>query len=53
MSPEAAAVVTIVVRALMLGGLALAVWSIQRDLRAAWPRIVELFTEEEQTDDDA
>ena len=31
------------VRAFMLGALAFAIWSIQRDVRAAWPRIVELW----------
>ena len=31
------------VRAFMLGALAFAIWSIQRDVRTAWPRIVELW----------
>lgn len=31
------------VRAFMLGALAFAIWSIQRDVRNAWPRIVELW----------
>ena len=38
------------VRAFMLGALAFAIWSIQRDVRAAWPRIVELFKERNDHD---
>ncbi len=33
------------VSAFMLGALAFAIWSIQRDVRTAWPRIVELWRE--------
>lgn len=36
-------VITFVVRAFMLATGAFALWSIQRDVRAAWPRIVELW----------
>ncbi len=35
--------ITWAVRAFMLGALAFAVWSIQRDVRAAWRRSVELW----------
>lgn len=53
MSAEAAAIFTIAVRALMLGAGAFAIWSICRDVRRAWPQIVELFTQEDPEDDDA
>ena len=36
-------VITFAVRAFMLAVGAFALWSIQRDVRAAWPRIVELW----------
>lgn len=35
--------ITWAVRASMLAAGAFAIWSIQRDVRAAWPRIVELW----------
>ncbi len=44
--------VSVACYAVFAGGGVLAVWSIQRDVRAAWPRIVALFTEEETSDDD-
>lgn len=53
MSPAAAYVVWIVVEVLFALFGAFAIWSICRDVRAAWPRIVELFTQEEPEDDDA
>lgn len=53
MSPGTAYAIWIAVRALMALFGAFAIYSIVRDVRAAWPRIVELFTEEEPEDDDA
>lgn len=35
--------ITLIGRAFMLAGGAFAIWSIQRDVRAAWPRIIELW----------
>lgn len=40
---EHRAAIDFAVRAFMLAALAFAIWSIQRDVRAAWPRIVELW----------
>lgn len=40
---EHRAAIDFAVRAFMLGALAFAIWSIQRDVRTAWPRIVELW----------
>ncbi len=37
--------VTWIIRAFMLGTLAFCCWSIQRDVRRTWPRIVEMFKE--------
>lgn len=42
---EHRAAIDFAMRAFMLGALAFALWSIQRDVRTAWPRIVELFRE--------
>lgn len=35
--------ITLAGRALFIAAGAFALWSIQRDVRAAWPRIVELW----------
>lgn len=40
---EHRAAIDFAVRAFMLAAGAFALWSIQRDVRAAWPRIVELW----------
>lgn len=40
---EHRAAIDFAVRALMLAAGAFAIWSIQRDVRTAWPRIVELW----------
>lgn len=40
---EHRAAITIVVRLFFAGAGLFAIWSIQRDVRAAWPRIVELW----------
>lgn len=42
---EHRAAIDFAVRAFMLGALAFAIWSIQRDVRTAWPRIVKIFKE--------
>lgn len=42
---EHRAAIDFAVRAFMLAAGAFALWSIQRDVRAAWPRIVEIFKE--------
>lgn len=47
---EHRAAIDFAVRAFMLGALAFAIWSIQRDVRAAWPRFIALL--EERNDDD-
>lgn len=40
---EHRAAIDFAVRAMIYGAGAFAIWSIQRDVRAAWPRIVELL----------
>lgn len=40
---EHRAAIDFAVRALIYGAGAFALWSIQRDVRAAWPHIVELW----------
>lgn len=40
---EHRAAIDFAVRACMLAAGAFAIWSIQRGMRAAWPRIVELL----------
>lgn len=38
------------IRAFMLGAFAFAIWSIQRDVRTAWLRIVELWRSRDDHD---
>lgn len=40
---EHRAAIDFAVRAFIYGAGLFALWSIQRDVRAAWPRIVDLF----------
>ena len=44
------AALDIAARAIMTGAISFALWSISRDLRAAWPRIVQLFKERDNHD---
>lgn len=52
MSPGTAFAIWVAVEIAMTLFGAFAIYSIVRDVRAAWPHIVELFTEQEEPEDD-